>query len=245
MGSKFVPEPDHRNYSDNFMCKMHVDSVIKSFGTRQVLTDIFLSCSQGEILGLLGRNGAGKSTLLKIIFGSLFADRKFVKIGNKIINGVFDNRNLVKYLPQNHFLPNHIKVITIIALFCDKENASRIKDNDLIKPMLGKKAHQLSGGEKRLLEILLIIHSNAKYILIDEPFNGIAPIYKEDIKNLIREQSKNKGFIITDHDYRNILDVATRIVLIHDGGTKQIKNEDELKHWGYIPETEREQPAKP
>lgn len=216
---------------------MHIDSVIKSFGTRQVLTDIFLSCSQGEILGLLGRNGAGKSTLLKIIFGSLFADRKFVKIGNKIINGVFDNRNLVKYLPQNHFLPNHIKIITIIALFCDKENASRIKDNDLIKPMLGKKAHQLSGGEKRLLEILLIIHSNAKYILIDEPFNGIAPIYKEDIKNLIREQSKNKGFIITDHDYRNILDVATRIVLIHDGGTKQIKNEDELKHWGYIPET--------
>ena len=224
---------------------MHVDSVIKSFGTRQVLTDVFLSCSQGEILGLLGRNGAGKSTLLKIIFGSLFADRKFVKIGDKIINGVFDNRNLVKYLPQNHFLPNHIKVITIIALFCDKENASQIKDNDLIKPMLDKKTYQLSGGEKRLLEILLIIHSNARYILIDEPFNGIAPIYKEDIKNLIREHSKNKGFIITDHDYRNILDVATRIVLIHDGGTKQIKNEDELKHWGYIPETERERPAKP
>jgi len=219
------------------MVNMQVDSIIKSFGTRQVLTDIFFSCGQGEILGILGRNGAGKSTLLKIIFGSLSADQKFVKIGYKIINGILDSRNLIKYLPQNHFLPNHIKVTTIISLFCDKGNALLIKGNDLIKPMLGKKCNQLSGGEKRLLEILLIVHSNARYILIDEPFNGIAPIYKEEIKNLIKEQSKNKGFIITDHDYRNILDTATRIILIYDGGTKEIKHIDELKYWGYIPDT--------
>jgi ABC-type multidrug transport system ATPase subunit len=217
------------------MARMQIDSIIKSFGTRQVLTDVFLSCAQGEIIGLLGRNGAGKSTLLKIIFGSLWADQKFVKIGNKINNGLFDNRNLVKYLPQDHFLPNHIKVTTIISLFCDRENASIIKANVLIKPMLNKKSRQLSGGEKRLLEILLIIHSNAKYILIDEPFNGIAPIYKEDIKNLIKEQSKGKGFIITDHDYTNIMDISTRIVLMHDGGTKEIFEKDDLKFWGYIP----------
>ena len=102
--------------------------------------------------------------------------------------------------------------------------------------MLGKKSNQLSGGEKRLLEIFLIIHSNAKYVLIDEPFNGIAPIYKEVIKNLIKEQSKNKGFIITDHDYWNILDLSTRIILMHDGGTKEIKSKDELEYLGYIPE---------
>ena len=53
------------------MNNLHVDSVIKSFGTRQVLTDIYVSCTKGEIIGLLGRNGSGKSTLLKIIFGSL------------------------------------------------------------------------------------------------------------------------------------------------------------------------------
>ena len=207
---------------------MQVDSVMKAFGTKQVLTDVFLTCGQGEIIGLLGRNGSGKSTLLKIIFGSLAADQKFVKIGDKIINGIFDNRNLIKYLPQDNFIPNHIKITTIISLFCDKENGSLIKSNEWIKPMLGKKSNQLSGGEKRLLEILLIIHSNAKYVLIDEPFNGIAPIYKEVIKNLIKEQSKNKGFIITDHDYWNILDLSTRIILMHDGGTKEIKSTDEL-----------------
>jgi len=198
---------------------MEVDSVMKSFGIKQVLTDVFLTCGPGEILGLLGRNGAGKSTLLKIIFGSLTADQKFIKIGNKIIDGLYDTRNLVNYLPQDHFLPNHIKVTTIISLFCDKENASIIKGNALIKEMLCKKSSQLSGGEKRLLEILLIIYSNAKYILIDEPFNGIAPIYKEEIKRVIKEQSKSKGFII---GYSGDIDPPSPVILtpIKDDGSE-------------------------
>lgn len=218
------------------MTKMHVDSVLKSYQNRQILTDVFISCEKGEIVGLLGRNGVGKSTLLKIIFGSIKAENKYVKIGNKYINGLFETRNLIKYLPQNNFLPNHVKIITIIKLFCDVENSSIIINNHLIKPLLNKRSKQLSGGEKRILEIFLIVLSNAEYILIDEPFNGVAPIYKEEIKKLIIEQSKNKGFIITDHDYRNILDIATRTVLIHDGGTKEIKNNDELIKYGYIPD---------
>ena len=72
-------------------------------------------------------------------------------------------------------------------------------------------------------------------MLLDGPFNGITPVYKEEIKELIQEQSKNKGFIITDHDYRNILDIATRVIMIHDGGTKQIKVKSELVQWGYVP----------
>lgn len=218
------------------MSKLHTDSVIKSYNIKQVLTDVYISCEKGEIVGLLGRNGSGKSTLLKIIFGSLPAERKFVKIGDKIITGVYDNRKLVKYLPQESFLPNHLKIKTMIELFCDEINADIVKNHELIRPMLNKKSKQLSGGEKRLLEILLIINSDSTYTLIDEPFNGLAPVYLEGIKEMIREQSKNKGFIITDHNYRSILDVATRIVLLHDGGTKTIKSLDELKYWGYIPE---------
>lgn len=218
------------------MNKLHVDSVIKSFDTKQVLTDVFISCQKGEIIGLLGRNGTGKSTLLKIIFGSIPADRKFVKIGNKISTGLFSNRKLIKYLPQDNFIPNHVKVKTIIDLFCDKNKAGIMKSHYLVLPLLNKKSKQLSGGEKRLLEILLMIYCDSAYTLIDEPFNGIAPVFKEEIKDLIKEQSAGKGFIITDHDYRNILDIATRIVIIYDGGTKQIKHKEELKYWGYIPD---------
>jgi ABC-type multidrug transport system ATPase subunit len=219
------------------MSELHVDSVLKSFNSKPILTDIYISCKKGEIIGLLGRNGAGKSTLLKIICGALSADNKFVKIGDKITTGLFANRKLIKYLPQENFLPDHIKVKTVIELFCDKSKVGQLKNHEFIRPMLNKRSRQLSGGEKRFLEILLIIYSDSIYTLIDEPFNGIAPLYKEVIKELIQEQSVDKGFLITDHDYRNILDIATRIIIIHDGATKEIKSNNELIDWGYIPHT--------
>jgi ABC-type multidrug transport system ATPase subunit len=216
------------------MSKLYVDSVQKSFGTKQVLTDIFLTCSIGEIVGLIGRNGCGKSTLLKIVFGSLGSENKFVKVDEEIINSLYQSRNLVKYLPQNHFLPNHIKIKTIISLFCNYENAIIISENPLVKPFLNKKCNQLSGGEKRIVEVLLIIYSNAKFILIDEPFNGISPIFREEIKKLIVEISKTKGFIITDHDYRNIIEIATRTIVMQDGGIKKVNSNDDLVRWGYL-----------
>jgi len=219
------------------MSGLHADSIIKSFGNRQILTDIFLTCNVGEVVGLLGRNGSGKSTLLKIIFGSVNADSKFIKVDNKIISGLYDSRNLVNYLPQHNFLPDNYKIKTIIKVFCNKENALIISEDPIIKPLIDKKCNQLSGGEKRLLEILLIIYSNAKYVLIDEPFNGVAPLHKEIIKRCIAEQSINKGFIITDHDYRNILDIATRILILHDGAICEIeKTTEDLVQWGYLPE---------
>jgi len=218
------------------MSKLHVDSVIKSFGTKQVLTDVFMTCTKGEIVGILGRNGSGKSTLLKIIFGSLKAEYKFVKVGDKQIKGLYDGRRLINYLPQESFLPNHLRMRAIVNLFCRKENAAIIFENEFFKPLLNRKSKDLSGGEKRIVEIFLIIYSDAEYILIDEPFNGVAPVFKEEIKNLIKEQSRNKGFVITDHDYRNILDIATKTVLLHDGGTKLISDRNELKFWNYLPE---------
>jgi len=217
------------------MSELHVDSVFKSFGTNQILTDIFISCKPGEIIGLLGRNGTGKSTLLKIIFGALKSERKFIRINGTIVNNLFESRNLVSYLPQDNFLPNHLNIKNIISLFCNNSDKETLLNNKFIKPFVNRKSRELSGGEKRLIEIFLIVNSSAKYILIDEPFNGVAPFYKDDIKTLIREYSQKKGFIITDHDYRNIIDVTTRNILLYDGGIKEIKNIDELKYWGYIP----------
>jgi len=216
---------------------LHVDSVIKSFDNQQVLTDIFIACERGDIIGLLGRNGTGKSTLLKIIFGALRAERRFVKVDGKIVNGIFDNRKRINYLPQHNFLPSHVSIQRIIEVFCSKANAVLIANHHLIEPMLKLKYRELSGGEKRILEIFLIVYSDSKYTLIDEPFNGVAPIYKEEIKKIITEQSSCKGFIITDHDYSNVLDVATRILIMHDGGIKDVKSKTELIYWGYIPDT--------
>ena len=215
---------------------LYVDSVQKKYGNKQVLTDVYISCKIGEIIGLLGLNGSGKSTLLQIIFRSRPADFSFVKIEKRLIQRLSDRNKLIAYLPQDGFLPNHVKVKKLISLFCDQSGAEKIRNHAILNPLLNRTCKNLSSGEKRIFEIFLIIYSNADYILIDEPFNGVAPIHKEVIKDLIRQRAKHKGFIITDHDYRNILDIVSRTILLHDGGTKEIRDMEDLKHYGYIPD---------
>jgi len=218
------------------MVGLHVDSVNKSYGGQMVLSDIYLSCKPGEIVGLLGRNGSGKSTLLKIIFGSVVAENRFVKIDSKRVTKPFENFNKVRYLPQDSYLPKDISIDRIIKLFGNNLDVIRMRNDHYISGHLQKTPRQLSGGEKRIVEILLMVYSNSRYILLDEPFNGVAPKNIEDIKSRIREQSKTKGIILTDHDYRNIVDVSTRTLLLFDGGIKEVNNLDELKHWGYVNE---------
>lgn len=214
---------------------LHVDSVRKEFRGRQVLNDVFLSCQPGEIVGLLGRNGSGKSTLLKIIFGSLSADNRFVSVDGKRLGSLYDNRNTIGYLPQDSFLPAHIKIKSIISCFCNPINAAALLEHDFVKPWLDKKGPELSGGERRIIEVLLMINSDATYLMFDEPFNGIAPLHIDVLKELIKEGSENKGFIITDHDYRNVIDISSKIVLMDNGNTKIIKDLDDLVRFGYLP----------
>ena len=87
---------------------LEIDSIRKSYGDYQVLTDVALACKPGDIIGLLGRNGSGKSTLLKIIFGTLFTDYKFIRINDEILDQPFKSNNKIAYLPQDNFLPKNI-----------------------------------------------------------------------------------------------------------------------------------------
>lgn len=216
---------------------LKADSISKEFESKAILTDVYVSCQIGEIVGLLGRNGSGKSTLLKIIFGSMPVKHKYVNIDGKINGSMFENRHLISYLPQDNFLPNAISVKNAISIFCDsQQTVQKLFEEPLIAPLLKSKCQDISGGEKRILEILLILHSKAKYILMDEPFNGVAPIYKEKVKEWILAQSNQKGFIITDHDYENILSLSTKLILMYDGGTKIVKSRRELSDWGYLRE---------
>ncbi len=217
------------------MPELYADSIYKSFRGKPILTDIFLRCRKGEIIGLLGRNGAGKSTLLKIIFGCLEAENKFILANGKPVTGMMNRVNRINYLPQHTFLPDHVKIRNLIKLLCGRKGMEIIAENKMIGPLLSKKSRQLSGGEKRLVEIFAIIYSKADYILIDEPFNGISPLFRNDIKLALREQSNQKGFIITDHDYHNIMDIAGRLILLHDGGLKEIRSHADLQSLNYLP----------
>lgn len=213
---------------------LEIDSVIKSFDEKQVLTDIYLKCETGDILGMLGRNGSGKSTLLKILFGTLAADSKFIRIDGKVYNNPYKTKNVLCYLPQHEFIPKHLVIDKAVELYLSKPSVDFFLNDSLLTQLRKSKVSNLSGGELRYLEIKLLLNTDSKFVLLDEPFNGVSPLLVEYIKSLIIDSSKTKGIILTDHDYRNVLDVANRYCLIFDGGIKLIVDKYELVKWGYV-----------
>lgn len=215
---------------------LEVDSIVKSFDLKQILTDIHLKCTKGDIIGLVGRNGIGKSTLLKIIFGVLNADNKYIRINNKVVENPYLSKESIKYLPQSGFLPLSLTVQQVVGLYFKREEKSIFLDDEILKKVFNTKISHLSGGEGRYLEIKMLLKSNSKFILLDEPFNGVAPLLIESIKKMINKESLNKGIILTDHNYSNVLSVANKLYLMFDGGLKEIEDKQELMDWGYLPE---------
>ena len=213
---------------------LEIDSVLKSFGRNQLLTDIYLKCETGDIVGLLGRNGCGKSTLLKILFGTMPAERKFIRIDGKIHSKPYLSKGEICFLPQRSFFPPGFSLITAVSFYLQKEQIPAFFDDPLLYHLQDNQTTELSGGECRYAEIKLLLHTDAKFLLLDEPFNGLSPLLIGTVKNIILQHSPHKGIILTDHDYRNVLDVANRYYLLSDGGLKAINESEQLVRWGYM-----------
>ena len=142
---------------------LEVDSVIKRYDDKLIVSDVYLRCEIGNIIGLLGRNGSGKSTLMKIIFGVVHAETKFIRIDGKVKNKVSQLMNEVSYLSQDNFIPQNLTVKKAIDLSIEKSVRIDFYLDDMISTVLNNKICQLSGGELRYLEIKLILFSS--YIL--------------------------------------------------------------------------------
>jgi lipopolysaccharide export system ATP-binding protein len=218
---------------------LEADSVRKDFGDKQILTDIYLKCQTGDIIGLLGRNGTGKSTLLKILYGTLYTDHKHIAINGTILKQPFKMKGTISFLNQNNFLPKHLTANKILQLFDHKLDNKDFFEDSVLSKVSNTKVKNLSGGELRYLEIKIILHLDSKFVFLDEPFNGVAPLHIEIVKDLIKEQSKTKGIILTDHDYTNVLDVANNYMILFDGGLKILKSKQEFIDWGYIPDKQQ------
>lgn len=215
---------------------LEVDSIRKSFGDKQVLTDIAIKCRPGDIIGLLGRNGSGKSTLLKIVFGTLFTNYKFIRINDEVLTQPFKTKNKIVYLPQDNFLPKNITVNKVVEIYSENFDHKAFLEDEVLSKVTGTMIGNLSGGESRYLEVKLLLNLDSIFILLDEPFNGISPLHIELVKNMIRDKSIKKGIILTDHDYRNVFDVANKYYLLFDGGLKTVKTKQDLIDWGYVPD---------
>ncbi|MDO1445909.1 ATP-binding cassette domain-containing protein [Rhodocytophaga aerolata] len=201
-----------------------------------MLTHVKFSCQTGEMVGIFGRNGSGKSTLLKILFGTLPADSIEVWLDATIIEPtqVIPNQ-YIAYLPQEGFLPKDMKVRDVIPLyFRDGEKQNQLFYAPKIASVANKRVSTLSHGELRYVEILLIAHLEHPFLLLDEPFSMIEPLYKDSIKELLSSLKAKKGIILTDHYYRDVLQITDKNLLMINGTLHEIKGKEDLAAHGYI-----------
>jgi len=215
--------------------KLEIDSVLFGFGSRKLLSDVYLKCETGKIIGLIGRNGTGKTSLFNIIYGTLTPNHKSIRLNEQSIRIPYKESGLIKYLPQYNFIP---KQLTLKRIFSDFNLDFSLFEKLFIdfKTKYNSPINELSGGQRRLVEVYIIIKSTSKFILLDEPFSHLTPLLIETIKELIEEEKKNKGFLITDHLYNHIVDINNDLYLLADRKTHLIKNMKEIAFLGYIKE---------
>ena len=171
--------------------------------------------------------------MLNIIFGTLKADRKFIRIDGKVIKGPAFRSGLLAYLPQHPSFPSHLKVSRIAELCIAPEDRKRFFADPILFRIRTSRICEISTGEQRYLEIKTTLFSPDPYILLDEPFSGVSPVVAEQIRKLMTESAQNHGIILTDHNFREVHKIANRITLLNDCYLKEIKNREELIPYGY------------
>jgi ABC-type lipopolysaccharide export system ATPase subunit len=213
---------------------LEADSIELTFGGRKILQNIYLKILSNQVTAILGRNGGGKSCLLQIIFGILTPTYKSVRWNGQYIESPYRKQGLVRYLPQYLLTPSSMCVEEAFKCYGIHADCVNHEKMPLLK---NQRMGQLSGGERRFLETLMILLSPVQFVLLDEPFSHLSPIYVEQLKIIIQEQKSQKGILITDHLYRDVLDIADQTYLLQNGATYLLSNpRQELIDRGYIPE---------
>jgi lipopolysaccharide export system ATP-binding protein len=202
----------------------------KSYGGRQIVASVNLELESGNVIGLLGPNGAGKTTTFYMTVGMIKPDKGQVLLDDEDITDYpmyLRARKGVGYLPQETSIfrkltvkQNVLAILEILPISASEreERADMLLDELGIKHLSGQKAHVLSGGEKRRLEISRSLATNPSFILLDEPFAGIDPLAVNDIKNIIDHlKRRGIGILISDHNVRDTLGVCDEAHILCDG----------------------------
>jgi len=173
--------------------RLEIDSVQLNFGLKQILSDVYLKCEQGEITGLLGSNGSGKTCLMNIIYGTLKPYYFSLRIDGKHQSAIFKKNNLVTYLPQFNFIP---KKLTVKSLFAQlhlsfTEFTQHFSEFEYTEQL---QLSTLSGGERRLVEVYGLIKSKSKFTLLDEPFLTSCPPMLRKSANYYKKKRQTKVF---------------------------------------------------
>ena len=213
------------------MSVLSAENLSKKYRRREVVRDVSITVSTGEIVGLLGPNGAGKTTSFHMVVGLIPCDKGKITINEHDISNLPMDRRArmgLGYLPQESSIFRKLSVEdNIMAILETRTNLSKEESNNQLEALLQEFhiAHlrnnlgmSLSGGERRRVEIARALAVDPQFLLLDEPFAGIDPISISDIQRIIRYLSKRGlGILITDHNVRETLGSCDRAYIVNDG----------------------------
>lgn len=231
---------------------LSLKNVSKSIRNKRIVKDISFEVLLGQICGLLGPNGAGKTTTFYLIAGLIKSDSGEILLGDEDVSNIPMHKRSkkgIKYLPQEPSIFQNLTVYENLLGLAELSFSNK-KDLDLfleqsidefkLSKILSLKGRQLSGGQRRKVEIARTLASNPKIILLDEPFAGIDPIAIEEIKQvLVKLKNKNIGILITDHNVRESLEICDQAIVINDGkviaeGNKELLINNEIVKKVYL-----------
>ena len=213
--------------------KLEVRNISLRISKKQIVKNVSISVSPGEIVGLLGPNGAGKTSTFNVVVGNLFPNNGNVFLNNECITSLSlpERASLgLGYLPQEASIFRDLTVRENIELALRSSDLNNsiirnrrekiIKEFNLVK-FIDSFGYQLSGGERRRCEIaraLSVGRNGPKYLLLDEPFAGIDPLAVNDLKNIILKlSSTGVGILITDHNVRETLLITNKSYVLSEG----------------------------
>tara|TARA_B100002052_G_scaffold249758_1_gene237137 strand:- start:527 stop:1240 length:714 start_codon:yes stop_codon:yes gene_type:complete len=220
---------------------LSIKNISKSIKDKKIISKVSLEINDSDIFGLLGPNGAGKTTMFYIIAGLMNQDEGEMVLSDKDISKLPMHKRSklgIKYLPQE---PSIFQNLTVYENLLGLAELS-FNNNEDIKSFIEKsieefglseitqlKGRQLSGGQRRKVEIARTLAAKPKIILLDEPFAGIDPIAIEDIKKVLKKlSSKGISILITDHNVRETLEICNQAAIINNGELISKGSKDEL-----------------
>ncbi|MBN1477113.1 LPS export ABC transporter ATP-binding protein [Candidatus Sumerlaeota bacterium] len=238
---------------------------------RRVVDEVSITLRKGEIVGLLGPNGAGKTTTFNMVVGLVRPTGGRVFLNGEEITGIPMHIRAQKglaYLAQDTSIFRRFTVEeNLLAIIETLPHLSRAEQRAHLDELLEEynigyirknRATDISGGERRRVEIARALVRTPDFILLDEPFSGVDPIAVGELQKLIhRLRDQGIGILITDHSVRETLEVTDRAYLIHDGrviiegGAEELINDPEArkvylgeKFYMQLPNGERRSAAK-
>ena len=231
---------------------LNVRNISKSIKGKKIVSKVSIEIHESDIFGLLGPNGAGKTTTFYIIAGLMNPDDGEIKLSNQDISKLPMHKRSklgIKYLPQEPSIFQNLTVYENLLGLAELSFKNNKDITDFVTSSIEEfglsditqlKGRQLSGGQRRKVEIARTLAAKPKIILLDEPFAGIDPIAIEDIKKVLKKLSgKGIGILITDHNVRETLEICNQAAIISNGeiiskGTKEKLISDKLVKEVYL-----------